>query len=175
MIRLPLLLLACLSLGLAGCAGDRIAGPARTIGRDVSGLSSNLSRLQDGLTEYQETTAIRTDGLAARAEVALAAARQRQTEWKLVDADDTTAALDALMAQSRAEAARLAAPAPEPTAKPKAELPVKALAGVAKSVDEVGRPRTRREELLGLIAYGRDVNDQLAKLDDKVGAKPPAK
>lgn len=170
-----LLILACASLGLAGCAGDKIAGPARTIGHDVSGLSGNLSRLQDDLTDYQGSTHLRTEGHSARADVALSAARQRQTEWKLVDAANTTEALGVLMEQSRAEAARLAAPAPAATSAPKAELPVKPLATVAKGIDEIGRRKTRREELQLLIDNARAVNDQLAKLDETDGAKPAAK
>lgn len=163
--------LALLALATGGCASRQVAGPARTIGADVSSLGADLSRLQDDLRDYQGATHARSEGHLARADTATAAARQRQTEWKLVDAASTTEALDALLDQARAEADRLAAPA-SASAPPKVELPVKPLAKVAKGVDEVARPKTRREEIAFLIRYAGEVNDQLAKVNAEKGANP---
>lgn len=169
-----LVLLMGLPVLLSACATGEIRGPAKTIGADVSSLSANLSRLQDDLGAYQAAVQSRSAGHLERADAAEAAARQRQTEWKLLDAPSTGDALAALLTQAHAETDRLAVAKAPAAAAPKVSLPVQPLAKVARGVDGLAQPKRREDELKFLIRYAGDVNEQLATLDDKAGAKPAA-
>lgn len=160
-----LTLMALATAALAGCASQDIQGPAKTISADVSGLSANLSTLQDDLGAYQQATQRRLEGQLIRTNLAQSASRQRQTEWRLIDADDTSAALGVLMDQARAETDRLTAPATSTPEAAKVALPVQAMAKVAKGVDGLARPKSRKDELKLLLSNLQAVNEQLAKLE----------
>jgi hypothetical protein len=162
---------------LSACASSRITTASKTIGTDVARFQSSLSTLQDELKSEQDNERTIINDTAARRDAAAAVTRQMQVEWSIENGRGGNDIFTALQGQGKDAVTALLAPASTPPQPATVSLPIDKLGAVSKTLDQLSKGSSSRDEAESLINYGIQVNKQLQTIEDKAKSKqatPPA-
>ena len=160
------------ALLLVSCAANQITKSTKIIGNEVSTFQASLSGFQDDMKTLQDNEQARIAGTAARRDLAIAATKQQQVEWIIIQAKTENEVFTNLQAQGRDEIVRLLPPSTLAPRPPAVKLPLDKLGSVATAMDKLSRQPRIKTELEFLINYGMTVNKKLKAIEDDAKKTP---
>lgn len=158
----------------AGCASDRVAGPAGEAAKYVSAFQSDLATLQSDLTEYQKQQASINAERAVDTLVSQATRSQTQNVMNLFACTTPGAVFSTLQMQGNTAVAGEIAATSAPAAVSAAALPTDKLAAVAASLSKLTKKPGTKADVEFLLAYGKSIGKNLKAPAASTVVSPPA-
>jgi|GEM_PF-5880163 len=168
----PIMVALSAGMTVAGCASDRIAGPAGTAARYVTVFQKDLVQLQAQLADYRKQQTANDNARVVDTSVAMSSVSQVQNEMALLACKTPVEVFSSLRSQGDAQiVAELANPIT--LASDEIELPTDKLAAVAAGLDDLSKTPGTKADLNVLILYGKSVNTAL-QAHEKAASAPAA-
>jgi hypothetical protein len=152
-------------LALTACAADRVRPAAKETGLQTTALVGDLSRFAETSKRWTDFQRTQISNLQQATAMRAADAERDKATLRIANARDDAAASQ-ILEEFGATVDRMAAtkPAPPPeVALP--ELPVQALAGLAKALADIDKPQDRAAALGFLVEHARRIHEQITALE----------
>jgi hypothetical protein len=156
---------------LSACAADRVAGPAGTIGSDLSTLQSQLVAFSGDMEEWRSNQQSRTKAEIALQGIADEYVQKQQAQWALRGDAATPKLFATLQTQGTNAVARWNQPASAATPA-SAPVPVDKLAPAVSTVQELSKTPTTKADFDSLLAYGKQVSKTMKSLQTAAASAP---